>query len=130
MGTSSHELIKVTAASAKCAVRSEPVTCLMVASGSMMANRLATAAITTRMRMKGADSSSSIYFVQICAAVKRVIQSRISVMNTTTPVFQLTRTRLKTDHSWGRKKNRIVPIAKEHHNLGCATNKSLMTAPL
>src|SRR3984885_8066234 len=116
VGTSSHELISVSAARAKCAVRTEPLTCLMVASGSTMANRLATAANTTRTRMKGAVESSSMYLVQICAAVRRVIQMEINVRNKIMPPFQHTSTRLKIDQSCGRKKNSSIPAMNEIHS--------------
>src|ERR1700676_4144111 len=118
VGTSSHELISVSAASAKCAARTEPLTCLIVASGSRMAKRLATAAMITTARMKGADSSSSMYLVQISSALRCVIQKKISPRKRMGPPFQQISTLLKIDQSLGRRKNSAQPARNEIHRRG------------
>src|SRR5580692_964472 len=125
VGTKIHESMSVSAASAKCAARTEPVTCLTVASGSTMATKLSIAARVTTTRMMGAEASSSIYFEQICAAVRRVIQMKISTRNKITPPSQHTSTRLKIDHCPGRKKNNAVPAITEIHSLGCSKKNFL-----
>src|ERR1700722_9629333 len=118
VGTSTQELTKVRAGSEKCAARSMPLACLRVANGSMMATRLSKAATMTAPRMMGADSSSSMYREQICAAVRRDIQTKIKIRNKSTPQFQPTSTRLNTDHWPGRQKYTVMPAATEIQNLG------------
>src|SRR3984957_2566084 len=129
VGTRIQELTRVIAASAKCAPRSVPVTCRIVASGSTMATRLNAAAIVTTIRMMGAVSSSSMYFVQICSALKRVIQKKISARNSVTPQFQHTSARLKVDHCAGSRKNTAQPTATEIHSRGCS-NRSFFMRPV
>src|ERR1700733_12925647 len=118
VGTSTQELIRVNAASEKWAIRSIPVACLRVANGSMMATRLSIAAAVTTARMMGADSSSSMYREQICAAVRRDIQTKIKIRNKSTPQFQPTSTRLNTDQWPGRQQYAVMPAATEIQNLG------------
>src|SRR5277367_98550 len=109
VGTNIHEFTKVRAARAKCPTLSVPVACLIVASGSIMAKRLRSAATVTAARMMVADSSSSMYLEQISSAVNRVIHAYISTRNSATPQFQQTNTRLKVDHWSGRKKKIAHP---------------------
>src|SRR5450755_4291099 len=115
VGTRIHEFTKVRAASAKCATRSVPATCLRVARGSTMAPRLNVAAIVTTATMMGADSSSSMYRVQICSAVKRLIHTKISARNSETAQFQHTSTRVKVDQCAGRRKKITQPTTTEDH---------------
>src|SRR3984957_16455031 len=126
VGTRTQELIRVIAASAKCAVRSVPVTCRIGASGSTIATRLNAAAIVTTTRMMGAVSSSSMYFVQICAALKRVIQKNINARNSVTAQFQHTSVRLMVDQCAGSRKNTTHPALTEIHSRGCS-NRSFFT---
>src|SRR5271168_1280854 len=130
VGTKIQESTNVSVASAKCAARTEPVTCLIVANGSTMAPRLSIAARITTTRMMGADASSSIYLEQICAAVRRVIHRKINARNNKTPPFQHTSTRLKIDHCSGRKKNIAAPAITEIHSRGCSRKSSFIGCPV
>ena len=69
-------------------------------------------------KMMGAVSSSSMYFVQICPAVSRVIQKNINIRNSVTPQFQHTSTRLTVNQCAGSRENLTQPAATEIHSRG------------